>query len=56
MNKNVMVGGLHVGVLVQDEANFDIVRKQMHRMVKLFSEGKIKPVIDSVYHFEQVRF
>ncbi|XP_067935298.1 synaptic vesicle membrane protein VAT-1 homolog [Watersipora subatra] len=55
MDKNVMVGGLHVGKLVKDRANFSIVRRNMESLVELYQEGKIKPVIDSIYPFEEVK-
>lgn len=54
MERNVMVGGLHVGKLMKDPANKPLVSDAMEHLVQLFKEEKIKPVIDSVWHFEQV--
>jgi len=54
MGRNVMVGGLHVGKLMLDPANHDIVRHCMTHLMQMYSEGKIKPVVDTIWHFEQV--
>ena len=49
-----MVGGLHVGKLVQNPQNIPIIRRHMESLADLAAEGAIKPVIDSEYHFEEV--
>lgn len=55
MSTNVMVGGLHVGVLMQDPENYPITARHMEFLIQLYADGKICPVIDSVWPFEKVR-
>lgn len=54
MSPGTMVGGLHVGELVKDPDNMQIIRRHMKYLVKLAEDKKIRPVIDSVWSFEQV--
>ncbi|XP_010902830.1 synaptic vesicle membrane protein VAT-1 homolog [Esox lucius] len=50
MHANKAVCGFHLGYLGDDELIF----KTMNTLLELYIQGKIKPRIDSTYHFEQV--
>lgn len=54
ISKSVMAGGLHVGILLADPENHHIGSRHMKRLLELCAEGKIKPVIDRVFPFENV--
>ncbi|XP_076857036.1 synaptic vesicle membrane protein VAT-1 homolog [Brachyhypopomus gauderio] len=51
MQSNKAVCGFHLGYL-DDE--FTLVSHVLHEVLNLYQQGKIKPRIDSTYHFEQV--
>lgn len=50
MQANKAVCGFHLGYL-KDE---DLIRQTMGKLLELYSQGKIKPKIDSRFHFEEV--
>ncbi|XP_067100779.1 synaptic vesicle membrane protein VAT-1 homolog [Osmerus mordax] len=50
MHANKAVCGFHLGYLNDDQLIFQTLGK----LLELYNEGKIKPRIDSTYHFEQV--
>ncbi|KAJ7984577.1 hypothetical protein DPEC_G00356230 [Dallia pectoralis] len=50
MHVNKAVCGFHLGYLEDDE----LITKTMNVLLELYVQGKIKPRIDSTYHFEQV--
>lgn len=50
MQANKAVCGFHLGYL-KDE---DLIRQTMDKLLELYSQGKIKPKIDSRFHFEEV--
>ena len=54
MSDCVAVGGLHVGVLMQDPDNYEVAARHMEFLIQLYADGKISPVIDSVWPFEKV--
>ena len=56
MERSVLVGGLHVGKVMQDPYYHPVVRGAMKNLIQMYSDGKIKPHIDSVWHFEQVSY
>ncbi|XP_062330102.1 synaptic vesicle membrane protein VAT-1 homolog isoform X1 [Osmerus eperlanus] len=50
MHANKAVCGFHLGYLNDDQLIFQTLGK----LLELYNQGKIKPRIDSTYHFEQV--
>lgn len=50
MQANKAVGGFHLGYVTDD----DLMRRSMSKLLELYEQGKIKPHIDSSYHFEEV--
>lgn len=54
MERSVLVGGLHVGKMMQDPEYHPVTRRAMTNLLNMYKEEKIKPHIDSVWHFEQV--
>lgn len=50
MQANKAVCGFHLGYL-KDE---DLIRQTMDKLLELYGQGKIKPKIDSRFHFEEV--
>ncbi|XP_031654892.1 synaptic vesicle membrane protein VAT-1 homolog [Oncorhynchus kisutch] len=50
MHANKAVCGFHLGYLSDEE----LITQTMTRLLELYTQGKIKPRIDSTYHFEQV--
>ncbi|XP_023863076.1 synaptic vesicle membrane protein VAT-1 homolog [Salvelinus sp. IW2-2015] len=51
MHANKAVCGFHLGYLSDEE---ELITQTMTRLLELYTQGKIKPRIDSTYHFEQV--
>ncbi|XP_066522137.1 synaptic vesicle membrane protein VAT-1 homolog [Hoplias malabaricus] len=51
MHSNKAVCGFHLGYL-DDE--FPLITRVLQTLLELYQQGKIKPRIDSTYHFEQV--
>ena len=51
MPENKMAAGYHLGHLVD---NIELIRECAIELLKLYTEGKIKPVIDSQWSFEEV--
>lgn len=54
MENSVSVGGMHVGKLMKNPDYHPLTRSAMKTLIQMYSDGKIKPHIDSVWHFEQV--
>ncbi|XP_026207134.1 synaptic vesicle membrane protein VAT-1 homolog [Anabas testudineus] len=50
MQTNKAVGGFHLGHLTDQQ----LITKTMEKLMELYKQGKIKPCIDSCYHFEEV--
>ncbi|KAL6094978.1 vat1 [Pungitius sinensis] len=50
MQVNKSVGGFHLGYLTDEE----LISRTMIKLLELYGQGKIKPRIDSCYHFEEV--
>lgn len=50
MQANKAVCGFHLGYLVDEE----LISRTMFKLLELYRQGKIKPRIDSCYHFEEV--
>lgn len=50
MNSNKSVYGVHMGMWKDEQ----VAREQMVALAKMLEEGKISPVVDSVYRFEDV--
>mgnify|MGYP003307782335 FL=1 len=50
MNSNKSVYGVHMGMWKDEQ----VAREQMVALAKMLEEGKITPVVDSVYRFEDV--
>ncbi|XP_045073470.1 synaptic vesicle membrane protein VAT-1 homolog [Coregonus clupeaformis] len=51
MHANKAVCGFHLGYLSDEE---ELITQTMTTLLELYTQGKIKPRIDSTYHFEQV--
>ncbi|CAB1312234.1 unnamed protein product [Coregonus sp. 'balchen'] len=51
MHANKAVCGFHLGYLSEEE---ELITQTMTTLLELYTQGKIKPRIDSTYHFEQV--
>lgn len=47
---NKAVGGFHLGYLSDEQ----LICSTMAMLIELYNQGKIKPRIDSSYHFEEV--
>ncbi len=50
MQANKAVCGFHLGYITDEE----LLSRTMYKLLELYRQGKIKPRIDSCYHFEQV--
>ncbi|XP_061564647.1 synaptic vesicle membrane protein VAT-1 homolog isoform X2 [Cololabis saira] len=50
MQTNKAISGFHLGYMPND----DFFSKTMFSLLELYKQGKIKPRIDSCYHFEEV--
>ncbi|XP_042363686.1 synaptic vesicle membrane protein VAT-1 homolog [Plectropomus leopardus] len=50
MQSNKAVGGFHLGYITDEQ----VISRTMIRLLELYEQGKIKPRIDSCYHFEEV--
>ncbi|KAF7642156.1 hypothetical protein LDENG_00263350 [Lucifuga dentata] len=50
MQANKAVGGFHLGYINDEE----LISSTMATLLQLYNQGKIKPRIDSCYHFEEV--
>lgn len=50
MQANKAVCGFHLGFLKDEE----LISQTMAKLMELYSQGKIKPKIDSCFHFEEV--
>lgn len=50
MQNNKAISGFHLGYIT-DEELFD---RTLFKLLDLYKQGKIKPRIDSCYHFEEV--
>lgn len=50
MHANKAVCGFHLGYLNDDQ----LIVQTLGKLLELYNQGKIKPRIDSTYHFEQV--
>ncbi|KAM6898636.1 synaptic vesicle membrane protein VAT-1 homolog isoform 1-T1 [Lycodopsis pacificus] len=50
MQSNKAVCGFHLGYITDGE----LISRTMFKLLELYDQGKIKPRIDSCYHFEQV--
>uniref|UniRef100_H2TFV1 Vesicle amine transport 1 n=1 Tax=Takifugu rubripes TaxID=31033 RepID=H2TFV1_TAKRU len=50
MQSNKTIGGFHLGFLYDEQ----LIRSTLLKLVELYRQGKIKPRIDSCYHFEEV--
>ncbi|XP_028287555.1 synaptic vesicle membrane protein VAT-1 homolog [Parambassis ranga] len=50
MQSNKAVSGFHLGHLSDEE----LISSAMFKLLELYRQGKIKPCIDSCYHFEEV--
>lgn len=51
LHHNKAVCGYHLGYMDEE---FELVRGVVAKLVNLYSQGKIKPKIDSVWPFDQV--
>lgn len=50
MQTNKTIGGFHLGYITDD----DIINRTLVELLEFYKQGKIKPCIDSCYHFEEV--
>lgn len=50
MQSNRSVGGFHLGFLTDE----GLIRATLAKLVELYRQGKIRPRVDSRYHFEEV--
>lgn len=50
MQTNKAISGFHLGYVTDEE----LFGKTMSKLLELYKQGKIKPRIDSCYHFEEV--
>ena len=50
MQSNKAVCGFHLGYISDEQ----LISRTMFTLLELYSQGKIKPCIDSSYHFEEV--
>ncbi|GAA6214304.1 synaptic vesicle membrane protein VAT-1 homolog [Lates japonicus] len=50
MQANKAICGFHLGLIPDEE----LISRTMFKLLELYGEGKIKPRIDSSYHFEEV--
>lgn len=50
METNKSIGGFHLGYIHDDE----IINQTLLELLEFYKQGKIKPCIDSCYHFEEV--
>ncbi|XP_033109102.1 synaptic vesicle membrane protein VAT-1 homolog [Anneissia japonica] len=52
MQKNKSVSGFHLGWLVEET---ELLTNAMNEIIRLYQAGRIKPKIDSVWHFENIK-
>uniref|UniRef100_H3CY10 Vesicle amine transport 1 n=1 Tax=Tetraodon nigroviridis TaxID=99883 RepID=H3CY10_TETNG len=52
MQSNKTIGGFHLGFLSDEQ----LIRSTLSKLVELYRQGKIKPRIDSCFHFEEVSY
>lgn len=50
MQSNKAVSGFHLGYITDEQ----LFSRTMSTLLELYKQGKIKPRIDSSYHFEEV--
>ncbi|XP_037610352.1 synaptic vesicle membrane protein VAT-1 homolog [Sebastes umbrosus] len=50
MQANKSVSGFHLGYITDEQ----LINRTMSKLIELYEQGKIKPRIDSCYHFEEV--
>lgn len=50
MQANKAVCGFHLGYITDEQ----LMSRTMFKLLELYGQGKIKPRIDSRYHFEEV--
>lgn len=50
MQANKAVCGFHLGYIPDEQ----LISRTMYKLLELYEQGKIKPRIDSCYHFEEV--
>lgn len=50
MQANKAVGGFQLGQLADEQ----LINRPMLKLLELYKQGKIKPCIDSCFHFEEV--
>lgn len=50
MQANKGISGFHLGNLIDEQ----LVSRTMYELLELYKQGKIKPRIDSCYHFEEI--
>jgi len=53
-DENKTIAGFHLRQLLFKQGRHTYVRTVMESLFKLYNEGKIKPIIDSVWAFEDV--
>lgn len=53
-DENKTIAGFHLRQLLFKQNGFDYVRAIVDTLFKLYNEGKIKPVIDSVWAYENI--
>ncbi|XP_036408561.1 synaptic vesicle membrane protein VAT-1 homolog [Megalops cyprinoides] len=51
MHANKSVCGYHLGYL---DGEFELISQVMAKLLELYNQGKVKPRVDSTWHFEQV--
>ncbi|XP_035260437.1 synaptic vesicle membrane protein VAT-1 homolog [Anguilla anguilla] len=51
IHSNKSVCGFHLGYL---DGEYELISQVVAKLLELYSQGKIKPRVDSTYHFEQV--
>ncbi|KAG9350102.1 hypothetical protein JZ751_026455 [Albula glossodonta] len=51
IHANKSVCGFHLGYL---DGEYELIAQVVAKLLELYSQGKIKPRVDSTYHFEQV--
>ncbi|XP_002735085.1 synaptic vesicle membrane protein VAT-1 homolog-like [Saccoglossus kowalevskii] len=53
-DENKSISGFMLQNLIFNQGHVEVLRDVMVEIVKLYKDGKIKPVIDSVYAFEEI--
>lgn len=54
-DENKTIAGFHLRQLIFKQNRHEYVKTVVDNLFRLYNEGKIKPVIDSVWAFEDVR-